>query len=70
MFQTWQKLDMRRPAAAAQAEATKALVEGFKPLALPALAAAVRSGARAQVQPRKPAHRDIPAILRNDAQLG
>ena len=38
----------------------------FKPVALPALVAAVRSNARPQ--PRKPAFRDIPAILR-DAPL-
>lgn len=34
----------------------------FKPVALPALVAAVRSNGRPQ--PRKPAFRDIPAILR------
>jgi hypothetical protein len=35
----------------------------FKPLAIPAVAAAVSAGANAQG--RKPARRDIPAILRD-----
>jgi hypothetical protein len=38
---------------------------GFKPVALPALAAAV--AATRPPAPRKPATRDIPAILREDA---
>ena len=37
---------------------------GFKPLAIPAVAAAVEAGATAQA--RKPAKRDIPAVLRQD----
>ncbi len=40
---------------------------GFKPVALPALAAAVRMTARPQ--PRKPSYADIPAILREDAPI-
>jgi hypothetical protein len=42
----------------------------FKPVALPALAAAVQA---LRAQERRPAirdHEDLPAILRKDAQLG
>jgi hypothetical protein len=38
---------------------------GFKPLAIPAVAAAVSAGTKAQ--PREEARREIPAILRQDA---
>ena len=37
---------------------------GFKPLAIPAVAAAVTAGAKAR--PREAERRDIPAVLRRD----
>jgi hypothetical protein len=37
---------------------------GFKPLAIPAVAAAVTVGAKAR--PRETARRDLPAVLRQD----
>ncbi|HEY8382894.1 MAG TPA: hypothetical protein VIL09_12175 [Microvirga sp.] len=39
----------------------------FKPVALPALAAAVKA---AQTQPRPVKHHDVPAILRKEALVG
>ena len=37
---------------------------GFKPLAIPAVAAAVSAGTKAR--PREAARRDVPAVLRQD----
>lgn len=50
------------------AEQKRLDVAGFKPLALPALAAAVHMSRRTQ---RRPAgERDLPAILHEDAVVG
>ncbi len=43
------------------------LEAGFKPLALPALAAAVQARKTA---PSRPVERDLPAFLREDALIG
>lgn len=68
MAQPQPKLDGRRsPAPQAQAPA-RPHEHGFKPVALPALAAAVRASTQGQV--RKPAAKDIPAFLRGDAFFG
>jgi hypothetical protein len=40
---------------------------GFKPVALPAVAAAVRAAKR---QPSRPTNTQLPAILRKEAMLG
>ncbi len=40
---------------------------GFKPVALPAVAAAVRA---AKLQPSRPKNSQLPAILRKEAALG
>ncbi len=42
-------------------------VPTFKPVALPALAAAVRA---VKIQPKRPRNPELPAILRKDADLG
>jgi hypothetical protein len=62
MVHTAKTFDERRDSSLRNAEPR---ANGFKPLALPALAAAVRVTGRSQA--RKPAYREIPAILREDA---
>ncbi len=64
MAQALHKLDTRRQHPATQA-AQAAAEAGFKPIAIPALAAAVETARRAA--PRAAAPKDVPAILRNDA---
>jgi hypothetical protein len=59
--------DSRRDSSLRQASPQGQSDGGFKPVALPALAAAVHMTAR--TQPRKAAHRDIPAILREEALI-
>jgi hypothetical protein len=54
----------RRPSQAAQADAAS----GFKPVALPALAAALRKGR--ETQGRDAGQRELPPILRKEAVLG
>lgn len=61
MVQKSHALDSRRDSSLKGAPAPRN--GGFKPLAIPALAAAVQAASR---QPRKVAHRDVPAILRDD----
>jgi hypothetical protein len=57
------QLQDRRPQTA-----TPRAVQGFRPVALPALVAAVRSVK--DTQPRQAAHREHLAILREDALVG
>lgn len=66
MAQPLYKLDTRRDHPAVEAARTAAQA-GFKPLALPALAAAVET-ARAS-RPSAPKVQDIPAILRKQAAI-
>lgn len=60
MVQKAHALDTRRDSSLKGAAAPRN--GGFKPLGIPALAAAVQAASR---QPRKVAHRDVPAILRD-----
>lgn len=61
MVEKAQARDSRREPAPKRAAGP--LEGGFKPLGIPALAAAVSAANR---QPPKPVERDIPAILRDD----
>ena len=62
MVHTAKNFDERRDSSLRNAEPRD---RGFKPLALPALAAAVRVTGRTEA--RKPPYREIPAILREEA---
>ncbi len=66
MAQALHKLDTRRQHPAAEA-AQAAASAGFKPIAIPALAAAVET-ARRTTRPVAP--KDVPAILRKEAAFG
>ena len=56
--------DARKDAPQSDRRRAPAAEEAFKPLALPALAAAVRASRK---EPRRQATRELPAILRKDA---
>jgi len=62
---TQPKQNLRHPLNARVADA-----QGFKPVALPALAAAVRQVKAGVASERRPSPHDLPAILRKTAQLG
>ena len=57
----------QRAARAARQTASQRPTPGFKPVALPALAAAVRAGS--ETPSRKPSDGDLPAVLRQDLAL-
>lgn len=67
MIQHVQSFDKRRDSSLKHAEPRGRADACFKPVALPAVAAAVCVTARPE--PRKPAARDLPAVLRDDAPI-
>jgi hypothetical protein len=62
-----QKSQTRESSRAASPQRPREGADAFKPLAIPAVAAAVAVNACANREPRKAArHEDLPAILRQD----